>query len=176
MKLTPVYVSVLVTEGNFNFLHAYHEKQKFINLLEESYDYLWFFHWFVTLQFLSLLIRKRRRLSMKCKNFILLKQQKTRKTWSRLWTTRYGEHVKIKMYCLLWLIFLCSTNYVWVAIVILTFLFEVVLDCIIHNTKKLSKQQVTVLWCMWDTLFMSLIGHFLASEFQNSHFQDEATC
>ena len=49
------------------------------------------------------------------------------------------------MYCLLWLIFLCSTNYVWVAIVILTFLFEVVLDCIIHNTKKLSKQQVTVL-------------------------------
>lgn len=153
MKLTPVYVSVLVTEGNLNFIHAYHKKQKFINLLEESYDYLWFFHWFVTLQFLSLLIRKRRRLSMKCKNFILLKQQKTRKTWSRLWTTRYGEHVKIKMYCLLWLIFLCSTNYVWVAIVILTFLFEVVLDCIIHNTKKLSKQQVTVLWCMWDTLF-----------------------
>ena len=158
MKLTPVYVSVLVTEGNLNFIHAYHKKQKFINLLEESYDYLWFFHWFVTLQFLSLLIRKRRRLSMKCKNFILLKQQKTRKTWSRLWTTRYGEHVKIKMYCLLWLIFLCSTNYVWVAIVILTFLFEVVLDCIIHNTKKLSKQQVTVLWCMWDTLFQLQYG------------------
>ena len=26
------------------------------------------------------------------------------------------------------------------------------------------------------TMSMSLIGHFLASEFQNSHFQDEATC
>ena len=35
MKLTPVYVSVLVTEGNFNFIHAYHKKQKFINLLEK---------------------------------------------------------------------------------------------------------------------------------------------
>ena len=26
------------------------------------------------------------------------------------------------------------------------------------------------------TMSMSLIGHFLASKFQNSHFQDEATC
>ena len=36
IKLTPAYVSVLIIDWNFNFIHAYHEEQKFFNLLEES--------------------------------------------------------------------------------------------------------------------------------------------